>query len=578
MRACGNTLTGAGPGVAAPRHPLDARPGWGPREPQPGRAGASLLAGGGSPLRAFLDLPRRPSRKCQRRRPRVWPLLGLIVLVGGGLGCHVRTPKPAPPAPSASAPVTPAPAAQVLTPARPSPAIATPPKVISAAPVPAPQDDDDVRALVAAVEQQYQAALQLYREGQLDEARQGFDTALDHLLASPYDIASTPQLHTELTSLLDRIQALESDALPAGGFSQASPQSAMQKILQLTFPLDPETKARLEAKARVALARQRRGQLPLTVNDAVLRYVHYFTTRGRGDLLQGFRRAGRYRAMVDRIFTEEGIPTDLIYLAQLESGFNPRETSRAGARGMWQFLALTGEGYGLKRSHWVDERLDPEMATRAAAEHLKSLYTLFGNWYLAMAAYNTGEITIERIVARTGYANYFKLFDMGALPRSWRNYVPVILAIALIAQNPSGYGITDPDPDPALSPDEVTITSNEDLRLAAECAAVTVADLQRLNPALLHYLVPKGYTLKIPSGTKKLYENGMAAVPAPDRVYWRLHWVRRGETWRELAHKYRISAPLLQQANHLSGAEAPPPGTPLALPHRVQRRQFSTRR
>lgn len=507
-----------------------------------------------------------------------WGLLGLALLVGGGLGCHVRTPTPAPPAPAATAPSAPAPAARVLTPVRPSPAISTPPKVVPTAPVPTPQHAEAIRALIASVEQQDQAALQLYREGQLDEARQGFDAALDHLLASPYDISSTPQLHAELASLLDRIQALESDALPAGGLSQVPPQSAMQKILQLTFPLDPETKARLEAKARVALARQRRGQLPLTVNDAVLRYVHYFTTRGRADLLQGFRRAGRYRAMVDRIFTEEGIPTDLIYLAQLESGFNPRETSRAGARGMWQFLAETGKGYGLQRNHWVDERLDPEMATRAAAEHLKSLYALFGNWYLAMAAYNTGEITIERIVARTGYANYFKLYDMGALPRGWRNYVPVILAIALIAQNPSEYGISDPDPDPPLRADEVMIPSNEDLRLAAECADVTVADLQRLNPALLHYLVPNGYTLKIPAGTSKLYETGIAAVPPPDRVYWRLHWVKRGETWRTLARKYRISARVLQQVNHRSGAHPPPPGTPLALPHRVLRRQFTTRR
>lgn len=512
-----------------------------------------------------------------RVRGNTWGLLGLAVLVGAGLGCHVRNRAPAPPAPATTVPSTPAPAAQVLTPARPSPAIPTPPRLVRAMPsTPPPADGTGV--LIASVEQQYQAALQLYRAGQLDEARQGFNTALDHLLASPYDIPSTPQLHAELTSLLDRIQALESDALPVGGFSQTPPQSSMQKILQLTFPLDPETKARLEAKARVALARQRRGQLPLTVNDAVLRYVHYFTTRGRGDLLQGFRRAGRYRAMVDKIFTAQGIPTDLIYLAQLESGFNPRETSRAGARGMWQFLAETGKGYGLKRNHWVDERLDPEMATRAAAEHLKSLYALFGNWYLAMAAYNTGEITIERIVARTGYANYFKLYDMGALPRSWRNYVPVILAIALIAQNPSAYGISDPDPDPPLSPDEVTASSNEDLRLAAECADVTVADLQRFNPALLHYLVPQGYVLKIPSGTKKLYEEGMAAVPASDRVYWRLHWVRRGETWSELARKYGISARVLQRTNHLSGAHPPPPGTPLALPHRVLRRNFSTRR
>ncbi|MGH9413359.1 MAG: transglycosylase SLT domain-containing protein [Terriglobales bacterium] len=495
----------------------------------------------------------------------------LLVLASAAVACHIKAPAPAPPAPSRSAA---APPATVLMPASPSPAIPNPPQVLPAAPVPAPEHPDQIGILIAAVEQQYQAALQLDRAGQLDEARQGFDVALDHLLSSPYDIPATPRLQAELTSLLDRIQALESDALPAGGFSQAQPQTSLKRILQLTFPLDPATKARLEAKARVALARQRRGQLPLTVNDPVLRYVHYFTTRGRSDLLQGFRRAGRYRAMVDRIFTADGIPTDLIYLAQLESGFDPRLTSRAGARGMWQFMSLTGEGYGLKRNHWVDERMDPIMSTRAAAEHLKSLYSLFGNWYLAMAAYNTGEVTIERIVARTGYADYFKLYKAGILPRSWRNYVPIILAIALIAQNPSEYGIASPDPDPPYSPDQVKITAPEDLRLAAECAGVTVADLERLNPALLHDLVPEHYTLKLPRGTMRHYEKGMAAIPAPDRVYWRLHWVKRGETWRELAHRYHISERKLQRANHLSATHAPPPGMPLALPHRVLRRKF----
>ncbi|MGH9475143.1 MAG: transglycosylase SLT domain-containing protein [Terriglobales bacterium] len=459
---------------------------------------------------------------------------------------------------------------RVLTPHRPTPALPTPPRLAPASP--APERPDPIAALISAVEQQYQNALQLDHQGQLDEARHGFDAALDHLLGSNFDIPATPRLQIELDSLLDRIQALESDALAEGGLSAAVPQaSPLSQILQLTFPLDSATKAKLEAASRVSLARQSVGQLPLVINDPVLRYVHYFTTRGRGDLLRGFQRSGRYRGMVDKIFTAAGIPTDLIYLAQLESGFDPKLTSSAGARGMWQFMPERAAEYGLKRNHWIDERYDPKMATQAAAQHLKSLYAEFGSWYLAMAAYNTGPRIIEEIVARTGYANYFKLYDMGALPRSWRNYVPVILAIALIAQNPRQYGVTDPDPDPAIAYDSVTSTDPEDLRLAAESARVTVADLQHLNPALLQYLVPKGYVLKLPQGTLARYQRGMKAVPPPDRVYWRLHWVKREESWRELARRYHIGEKRLWEVNHLSGAHAPPAGTPLALPYPVPR-------
>lgn len=501
-----------------------------------------------------------------------------LVFAGGGLACRVQGP-PSPVPPPAARRAT-APPVVVLAPQRASPALPTPPSLAAApALAPAPQHPDPVAALIAAVEQQYQTALQLDRRGQLDEARHGFDAALDHLLGSDFDIPSNPRLQAELNSLLDRIQALESDTLAEGGLSQPSSAATppLNQILQLTFPLDPATKAKLEAASRVALARQTRGQLPLVINDPVLRYIHYFTTRGRGDLLQGFRRAGRYRAMVDKIFTAAGIPTDLIYLAQLESDFDPRLTSSAGARGMWQFMPERAAEYHLKRNHWIDERMDPVMATQAAADHLKGLYAEFGNWYLAMAAYNTGPRIIEEIVARTGYANYFKLYEMGALPRSWRNYVPVILAIALIAENPQQYGISDPDPDPPMATDPATIPYQEDLRLAAECAQVTVADLRHLNPALLHDLVPQGYVLQLPQGTLDRYQRGLAVIPPPDRVYWRLHWVKSGESWRELARRYHISETRLREANHLSGARVPPAGTPLALPHPVPRPRHARR-
>ena len=137
------------------------------------------------------------------------------------------------------------------------------------------------------------------------------------------------------------------------------------------------------------------------------------------------------------------MPQDLIYLAQAESGFHPTALSRAGARGIWQFMASRAKGYGLERNLWLDERQDPERSTRAAAEHLKDLYKQFGDWYLAMAAYNSGPGTVQQAVKRTGYADFWELYKRNVLPRETRNYVPIILAVAIMAKNPAQYGLDD---------------------------------------------------------------------------------------------------------------------------------------
>ncbi|HUX66873.1 MAG TPA: transglycosylase SLT domain-containing protein [Terriglobales bacterium] len=478
-------------------------------------------------------------------------------------------PLPAPPAPVAPPPAPPVPR---LAPPTPQPA---PPPAAA----PAPTPPDPLAAFIASLEQQYAAALRLYHQGQLDEARLAFDATLDRLLASPYPIPSTPRLQAELNSLLDRTQALESDAFPAGGLHQSQPQpTPLDRIPELTFPLDAATRAQIQSDTRVGLEAAARGQLPLVLNDAVMRYIHYFTTTGRPDLLAGFRRAGRYRAMVDRIFTAQGLPDDLIYMAQLESGFDPRLVSSAGARGMWQFMYSRAEDYGLRRTHWVDDRQDPEKSTLAAARHLKDLYAEFGNWYLAMAAYNTGPRTIQEVVARTGYADFWKLSALGALPRGVRDYVPVILAIALIAKNPRQYGIANLQVD---SPDEVQlepVASPLDLRLAAECAQVTLADLQHLNPSLLHFLAPAGFALRLPADSARRFRQGLAQVPPRDRIAWRLHWVRPGETWPQLARRFRLTPVRLAAANHLALRRPPRPGTPLALPPSLVRRLASARR
>ena len=205
------------------------------------------------------------------------------------------------------------------------------------------------------------------------------------------------------------------------------------------------------------------------MTDQVAGYINYFSTRGRGTLENALARGGRYREMIQGILKEEGVPQDLIYLAQAESGFHPLALSHAGARGMWQFIASRAKGYGLERDWWVDERQDPEKSTRAAAHHLKDLYSEFGDWYLAMAAYNSGPGTVQKAVKRTGYADFWELYRRNVLPKETRNYVPIILAVTIMAKNPQQYGLDEVVAEKPVPYDTVRIDYPVDLRLVAEC-------------------------------------------------------------------------------------------------------------
>ncbi len=203
----------------------------------------------------------------------------------------------------------------------------------------------------------------------------------------------------------------------------------------------------------------------------------------------GLRRGGRYRDMILRVLKEEGVPQDLIYLAQAESAFQPLALSRAGARGIWQFVAYRGQQYGLRRTWWIDERQDPEKATRAAAQHLRDLYGLFGDWYLAMAAYNCGPGNVQKAIERTGYADFWELYKRKVLPRETKNYVPIIVALTLIAKDAAHYNILA-DPEAPVPSDVVKPGRPIDLRLVAETIDVDVETLRALNPALLRMATP----------------------------------------------------------------------------------------
>jgi membrane-bound lytic murein transglycosylase D len=257
--------------------------------------------------------------------------------------------------------------------------------------------------------------------------------------------------------------------------------------------------------------------------------------------------------MMVRILREEGIPQDLIYLAQAESGFQPTAVSRAGARGIWQFMGSRGKGYGLQRSLWVDDRQDPEKSTHAAARHLRDLYAQFGDWYLAMAAYNSGPGTVQAAVKRTGYADFWELYRRNVLPKETRNYVPIILAVTIMTKNLSHYGFDDVSMDEPVLFDRVIVNYPVDLRLVADCVGATPAQLQQLNPGLLRLSTPKegSFELHLPAGTKPQYQAAIAEIPAEMRLWWRYPTVHSGDTLASLARAYHTTARSIAEANHL---------------------------
>ncbi|HVZ17544.1 MAG TPA: LysM peptidoglycan-binding domain-containing protein [Terriglobales bacterium] len=461
------------------------------------------------------------------------------------------------------------------------------PTISKPATAPAPKTEqkavpktDSVEAVIAQAEQQLQAGRVEYQAGHLDKAKANFDQAFNTLASYPQGVKSDDRLGDEFDKVVEAVNNLEMQALQQGdGFTQqASEPAPIDVANDVTFPVDPNIKAKAEAELKGT-----KSDLPLMLNDYVASYINYFSSRGKGFLENGLVRAGRYEPMIRRILKEEGVPQDLIYLAQAESGFHPMALSRAGARGMWQFMAGRGSGYGLARNWWVDERQDPEKATRAAARHLKDLYNQFGDWYLAMAAYNSGPGNVQQAVQRTGYADFWELYKRNVLPAETKNYVPIILAVTIMAKNPSQYGLENLQPDAPLQYDTVKVDYPVDLRLVAECVDASVNTIQELNPALLRMTTPKEgtYDLKVPTGTADRFQQAIAAIPRDKRVWWRYHKVGNGESLSEIAHQYHTTASSIAEVNNLDANDDLRAGARLVIPiapgREAQRQAYSKR-
>lgn len=427
-----------------------------------------------------------------------------------------------------------------------------------------PDHEQQDKTLIAAAKQAYDSGVNLYQSAQYQAARADFDRAVDIFLTSGRDLKSDATLNDAFESTVDAINTLELNSLQqSNGFSQQD-QTPVGVANDVTFPVDPNLLARAQADLKVT-----RSDLPLVVNDYVASYINYFTNtrKGHNTIENSLARAGRYRALVEKTLADEGVPKDLIYLAIAESGFRPRSVNRrSGAGGMWQFMPHND--YGLVRNAWVDERFDPQKSTQAYARYIKELHKQFGDWYLAMAAYDWGAGKVQRAVQRTGYADFWELYQRNVLPAETKNYVPIILAAAIMAKNPTQYGLTDIPTDPPLLNDTVTTNSSINLNLVADLVGASADEIEQLNPALLRMSTPGNmpYDLHLPAGTVELFQQRIAAIPEEHRNSWRFHVASQQDTLASLAQSFHVKIAELKAANQLQADDPLHAGEALVIP------------
>lgn len=401
--------------------------------------------------------------------------------------------------------------------------------------------------------------IRLGRESMADsawfEASEYLDSAMAHLaqLETLPSLASRQRLAVEAYQDSVREWLVESVSQSArlGGEAEDLSEYLDQEIEEVSFASLEDLEALLPR-----LPNRNYGlPVPSPLPPAVLQAMKVFTGSGRGYFEKWLQRKSRYEGMITSKLDERGMPRDLIYLAMVESGFNPKAWSHASASGLWQFISPTGRRYGLHDDWWEDARRDPVRATDAALDYLEDLYADFGDWHQAMAAYNCGEGRIRRQLRADPQLSYW---DM-SLPSETRFYVPKILAAMIIGNNPASFGFRlEENAAPPLAFDTVTVTRCLPLSGIAQAVGIDEDALRALNPSLRRWCTPPGrarYTVYVPQGTREIYYSNHHNIAPETRVTVQRHVVTRGQTLSGIARKYGVSLAALRRANGLRGTK-----------------------
>jgi membrane-bound lytic murein transglycosylase D len=356
--------------------------------------------------------------------------------------------------------------------------------------------------------------------------------------------------------------------------AQAGPNDDSLSVLEAAPPVDPEAVARAAAEAErlaIEVERELRASLgsdpigitrvaeetgghvlPLEMNDRVEAWIHYFQEVIPERFGLYLQRRGRYEPMIRQKLARAGLPQDLLFLALIESGMSPTAYSRARAVGLWQFISSTARMYDLEVSFWVDDRRDPPKATDAAIAYLSDLYEQFGSWYLAAAAYNGGPGRIRRGLSRTGVETFWDLAEGRALRSETRNYVPKLIAAAIIGRDPDRYGFGHVVLDTPIEYDLVEVPDATTFDVIAEAAGADETLVRALNPNFPRHATPPGrqVQLRLPAGTGIQFASNYAEIPPSERVRWQIHTVTRGQTLGQIAVRYGSSVTALRAANN----------------------------
>ncbi len=309
--------------------------------------------------------------------------------------------------------------------------------------------------------------------------------------------------------------------------------------------------------------------IPIVINAKVEHFIQYFQTTLKGRFSGWLARSEKYIPFMKNVLKENGLPEDLVYMALIESGFNPYAYSRSKASGPWQFIYLTGKRYGLATTWWVDERRDPEKSTVAAAKYLKALYDMFECWYLAAAGYNAGENKIVNAIKRYRTEDFWELTKYQYLKQETKDYVPQMIAAALIAKAPENYGFDDIEYQEPLGYEKVRVPELTDLSVIAKACEIPLEELKDLNPELLRGCTPPNspdYEVKIPLGKKEIFLRNFEALYPIARLQFKTHTVRKGDTPQKIARLYRVDLDPFLEINRLNKTNPLSKGTNLLLP------------